>query len=87
MTPVDLSLSAGGLPPHSCSTKSALRRTLNQSILETVKTLTERGTITLVSTTDGTYLSAAGRANGIGVLASIAEFEREMVKELPALKL
>ncbi len=54
------------------------RNTLH--ILETVKTLTKRG-VTLVSAMDGIdSLTAAGRMV-IGVLASMAEFEREPVKE------
>ena len=54
-------------------------------ILETVKALTERG-ITLVSTTDGIDSSTAAGRMVIGVLASMAEFERELVKERTALK-
>jgi DNA invertase Pin-like site-specific DNA recombinase len=59
------------------------RNTLH--ILETVKKLTERG-ITLVSTTDGIDSSTAAGRLVIGVLASMAEFERELVKERTALK-
>ena len=59
------------------------RNTLH--ILETVKKLTERG-ITLVSTTDGIDSSTAAGRMVIGVLASMAEFERELVKERTALK-
>ncbi len=59
------------------------RNTLH--ILETVKELTERG-ITLVSTTDGIDSSTAAGRMVIGVLASMAEFERELVKERTALK-
>jgi len=59
------------------------RNTLH--ILETVKKLTDRG-VTLVSTTDGIdSLTAAGRMM-IGVLGSLAEYERELVKERSALK-
>jgi DNA invertase Pin-like site-specific DNA recombinase len=59
------------------------RNTLH--ILETVKELTERG-VTLVSTTDGIDSSTAAGRMVIGVLASMAEFERELVKERTALK-
>jgi DNA invertase Pin-like site-specific DNA recombinase len=59
------------------------RNTLH--ILETVKKLTERG-ITLVSTTDGIDSSRAAGRMVIGVLASMAEFERELTKERTALK-
>jgi DNA invertase Pin-like site-specific DNA recombinase len=59
------------------------RNTLH--ILETVKTLTERG-VTLVSTTDGIdSLTAVGHMM-IGVLGSLAEYERELVEERTALK-
>src|SRR5271163_1511466 len=54
------------------------RNTLH--ILETVKALTDRG-VTLVSTTDGIDSSTAAGRMVIGVLASMAEFERELVKE------
>jgi len=54
-------------------------------ILRTVKLLTERG-VTLVSTTDGIDSSTAAGRMVIGVLASMAEFERELVKERTALK-
>jgi DNA invertase Pin-like site-specific DNA recombinase len=59
------------------------RNTLH--ILETVKALTDRG-ITLVSVTDGIDSSTAAGRMVIGVLASMAEFERELVKERTALK-
>src|SRR5258707_1286466 len=59
------------------------RNTLH--ILETVKALTERG-VTLISTTDGIDSSTAAGRMVIGVLASMAEFERELVKERTALK-
>lgn len=59
------------------------RNTLN--ILETVKALTERG-VTLVSTTDGIDSSTAAGRMMIGVLGSLAEYERELVKERTALK-
>jgi DNA invertase Pin-like site-specific DNA recombinase len=54
-------------------------------ILKTVKVLTDRG-ITLISTTDGIDSSTAAGRMVIGVLASMAEFERELVKERTALK-
>jgi len=59
------------------------RNTLH--ILETVKALTERG-ITLVSITDGIDSSTAAGRMVIDVLASMAEFERELVKERTELK-
>jgi DNA invertase Pin-like site-specific DNA recombinase len=59
------------------------RNTLH--ILETVKTLTKRG-VTLISTTDGIDSSTAAGRMVIGVLASMAEFERELIKERTALK-
>jgi DNA invertase Pin-like site-specific DNA recombinase len=59
------------------------RNTLH--ILETVKTLTDRG-VTLVSTTDGIDSSTAAGRMMIGVLGSLAEYERELVKERTALK-
>jgi DNA invertase Pin-like site-specific DNA recombinase len=59
------------------------RNTLH--VLETVKALTERG-VTLVSTTDGIDSSTAAGRMVIGVLASMAEFERELAKERTALK-
>ena len=59
------------------------RNTLH--ILETVKALTDRG-VTLISTTDGIDSSTAAGRKVIGVLASMAEFERELVKERTALK-
>jgi DNA invertase Pin-like site-specific DNA recombinase len=54
-------------------------------ILETVKALTDAG-VTLISTTDGIDSSTAAGRMVIGVLASTAEFERELVKERTALK-
>lgn len=54
-------------------------------ILETVKALTDRG-ITLISTTDGIDSSTAAGRMMIGVLGSLAEYERELVKERTALK-
>jgi DNA invertase Pin-like site-specific DNA recombinase len=59
------------------------RNTLH--ILETVKLLTDRG-VTLVSTTDGIDSSTAAGRMVIGVLASMAEFERELITERTALK-
>jgi DNA invertase Pin-like site-specific DNA recombinase len=59
------------------------RNTLH--ILETVKTLTDRG-VTLISTSDGIDSSTAAGRMVIAVLASMAEFERELVKERTALK-
>jgi DNA invertase Pin-like site-specific DNA recombinase len=59
------------------------RNTLH--ILETVKALTERG-VTLISTTDGIDSSTAAGRMMIGVLGSLAEYERELVKERTALR-
>src|SRR5687768_4695429 len=59
------------------------RNTLH--ILETVKSLTDRG-ITLVSTSDGIDSSTSAGRMVIGVLASVAEYERELIKERTALK-
>ena len=59
------------------------RNTLH--ILETVKALTGRG-ITLISTTDGIDSSTAAGRMMIGVLGSLAEYERELTKERTALK-
>ncbi|MGZ5379624.1 MAG: recombinase family protein [Mycobacterium sp.] len=59
------------------------RNTLH--ILETVKALTDAG-VTLISTTDGIDSSTAAGRMAIGVLASMAEFERELIKERTALK-
>lgn len=55
-------------------------------ILQTVKELTERG-VTLVSTSDGIDSSTPAGRMMIGVLGSLAEYERELVKERTALKL
>jgi len=60
----------------NCTTPTASR------ILETVKALTDRG-VTLVSVTDG--IDSSGRMM-IGVLGSLAEYERELTKERTALK-
>lgn len=54
-------------------------------ILQTLKLLTERG-VTLVSVTDGIDSSTAAGRMMIGVLGSLAEYERELVKERTALK-
>ena len=59
------------------------RNTLH--ILETVKALTDRG-VTLISATDGIDSSTAAGRMMIGVLGSLAEYERELVKERTALK-
>jgi DNA invertase Pin-like site-specific DNA recombinase len=54
-------------------------------ILQTVKGLTNRG-VTLVSVTDGIDSSTAAGRMMIGVLGSLAEYDRELVKERTALK-
>ncbi|QFS90940.1 DNA-invertase hin [Mycobacterium sp. THAF192] len=54
-------------------------------ILQTVKKLTEQG-ITLVSTSDGIDSSTPAGRMMIGVLGSLAEYERELIKERTALK-
>ena len=59
------------------------RNTLH--VLETVKALTDQG-VTLVSTTDGIDSSTAAGRMMIGVLGSLAEYERELTKERTALK-
>jgi DNA invertase Pin-like site-specific DNA recombinase len=59
------------------------RNTLH--ILETVKTLADRG-VTLVSITDGIDSSTPVGRMMIGVLGALAEYERELVKERTALK-
>ena len=59
------------------------RNTLH--ILETVKALTGRGAM-LVSTTDGIDSSTPAGRMMIGVLGSLAEYERELVRERTALK-
>ena len=59
------------------------RNTLH--ILETVKALTDRG-VTLISTSDGIDSSTAAGRMMIGVLGSLAEYERELVRERTALK-
>src|SRR5689334_17242115 len=52
-------------------------------ILETVRSLTDRG-VTLVSVSDGIDSSTAAGRMMIGVLGSLAEYERELVKERTA---
>lgn len=54
-------------------------------ILQTVKALTERG-VTLVSVTDGIDSSTPAGRMMIGVLGSLSEYERELIKERTALK-
>ena len=56
-----------------------------QHILQTVKALTDRG-VKLMSTTDGVDSSTAAGRMMIGVLGSLAEYERELVMERTALK-
>jgi DNA invertase Pin-like site-specific DNA recombinase len=59
------------------------RNTLH--ILETVKALTDRA-VTLVSVSDGIDSSTPAGRMMIGVLGSLAEYERELTKERTALK-
>jgi DNA invertase Pin-like site-specific DNA recombinase len=59
------------------------RNTLH--ILETLKAMTDRG-VTLVSVTDGIDSSTPAGRMMIGMLGSLAEYERELVKERTALK-
>jgi len=54
-------------------------------ILQTVMELTDRG-VTLVSATDGIDSSTAAGRMMMGVLGSLAEYERELIKERTALK-
>ena len=54
-------------------------------ILQTVKELTDRS-VTLVSVTDGIDSSTPAGRMMIGVLGSLAEYERELTKERTALK-
>ena len=56
-----------------------------QHILATVKALTDRG-VMLVSTSEGIDSSTAAGRMMIGVLGSLAEYERELIKERTALK-
>jgi DNA invertase Pin-like site-specific DNA recombinase len=59
------------------------RNTLH--ILETVKALTDRG-VSLVSVTDGIDSDTPAGRMMIGVLGSLAEYERELIRERTALK-
>ena len=59
------------------------RNTLH--ILATVKALTDRG-VTLLSTSDGIDSSTPAGRMMIGVLGSLAEYERELTRERTALK-
>jgi DNA invertase Pin-like site-specific DNA recombinase len=59
------------------------RNTLH--FLKTVKKLTDRP-VTLVSVTDGIDSSTPAGRMMIGVLGSLAEYERELIKERTALK-
>src|SRR5689334_11071513 len=54
-------------------------------ILGTVKAMTDHG-VTLVSTSDGIDSSTPAGRMMIGVLGSLAEYERELIKERTALK-
>lgn len=54
-------------------------------ILQTVRDLNDRG-VSLVSVTDGIDSSTPAGRMMIGVLGSLAEYERELVKERTALK-
>ncbi|HUH68359.1 MAG TPA: recombinase family protein [Mycobacterium sp.] len=54
-------------------------------ILQTVKELTDRG-VSLVSTSDGIDSSTPAGRMMIGVLGSLAEYERELIREKTALK-
>ncbi|TRW81259.1 recombinase family protein [Mycolicibacterium sp. 018/SC-01/001] len=54
-------------------------------ILQTVRELTTRG-VTLVSVTDGIDSSTPAGRMMIGVLGSLAEYERELIQERTALK-
>jgi DNA invertase Pin-like site-specific DNA recombinase len=56
-----------------------------QHILKTVEELTDRG-VKLVSVTDGIDSGTAAGRMMIGVLGSLAEYERELTKERTALK-
>ena len=57
----------------------------HDAYLQTVKDLTDR-CVTLVSVTDGIDSSTAAGRMMIGVLGSLAEYERELVRERTALK-
>ncbi|ORJ58142.1 DNA invertase [Mycobacterium simiae] len=54
-------------------------------ILQTVKELTDRG-VKLISTSDGIDSSTPAGRMMIGVLGSLAEYERELIRERTALK-
>ena len=54
-------------------------------ILETVRALTDKS-VNLVSTSDGIDSSTPAGRMMIGVLGSLAEYERELIKERTALK-
>jgi DNA invertase Pin-like site-specific DNA recombinase len=54
-------------------------------ILQTVKELSHRG-VTLVSVTDGIDSATPAGRMMVGVLGSLAEYERELTKERTALK-
>jgi DNA invertase Pin-like site-specific DNA recombinase len=54
-------------------------------VLQTVKLLRDRG-VRLISATDGIDSSTAAGRMMIGVLGSLAEYERELIKERTALK-
>lgn len=56
-----------------------------QHILQTVKAMSDRG-VTLVSTSDGIDSSTPAGRMMIGVLGSLAEYERELIQERTALK-
>jgi DNA invertase Pin-like site-specific DNA recombinase len=58
---------------------------LDLHILQTVKELSKRG-VTLVSATDGIDSSTPAGRMMIGVLESLAEYERELAKKRTALK-
>jgi DNA invertase Pin-like site-specific DNA recombinase len=50
-------------------------------VLQTVKALTDRG-VTLISTTDGIDSGTAAGRMMIGVLGSLAEYERELIQAM-----
>ena len=54
-------------------------------VLQTVRALTDRG-VALVFTTDGIDSSTPAGRMMIGVLGSLAEYKRELIKERTALK-
>jgi DNA invertase Pin-like site-specific DNA recombinase len=75
----------GGRGPRRPLPATALCPRCVRSFVTGIKALTDRG-VTLVSTTDGIDSSTASGRMVIGVLASMAEFERELVKERTALQ-